>query len=263
MWTEAIPIELHAHRKKVDYFLDSLQDYCEKNFYQAKDVSILEVGCSNGRNVALPLAENGYIVTGVDLHKPSIDAANTLNNLPNARFICKDFNEFESSEVFDVIVLSDILEHVHEPHELIVSSLRLLKKGGIVLVCVPNGYGPVENEIRFLRITRLNYLIEWARPKVKKLLGKPPEHREDYNHENGHVQFFTFNKMKALLNGAGLKIDKQSNGALFGGGITFFLGMAFPFIVKPSHKLADLLPPIFVSTWYFTLSLTNENSEKK
>lgn len=257
MWTEAIPIELHAHRKKVDYFLSSLQDYCKKKSLHPSDVSLLEVGCSNGRNVALPLAEHGYLVTGVDLHKPSIDAANNVNNLPNAKFICKDFNEFESSEIFDVIVLSDILEHVYEPLELIVSSLRLMKKGGIVLVCVPNGYGPVENEIRFLKITRLNRLIEWARPRVKKLLGKPPEHREDYNHENGHVQFFTFSKMKELLNGAGLKMDKQANGALFGGGITFFFGMALPFIVKPSHKLADVLPPMYVSTWYFTLSREN------
>lgn len=259
-WLAAVPMEFHGHRKKLGFFLRSLEDFRARFGLAAAEVSVLEVGCSNGRNVSLPLAEQGYLVTGVDLHGPSIAYARAQaeGGLGNARFLCMDFFDFGSDDRFDVIVLSDILEHVSDPDRILAVALEHLAPAGMVLVCIPNGYGPYENEQRLLRATGLDRLLATASRGAKRLLGCRPERQTEYNYDSGHIQFFHLDDFRSLVASAGLCIDEQANGALFGGGVTYYLGLLLPFLVGPSLKLADQLPARWVSTWYFRLSAVAE-----
>lgn len=257
-WLAAVPLELHGHRKKLGFFLHSLDAFRGRRGLAAADISVLEVGCSNGRNVSLPLAEQGYRVTGVDLHGPSIAYAQAQSSLANVRFMCMDFFDFGSGDRFDVIVLSDILEHVTDPGRILAVALEHLAPEGMVLVCIPNGYGPYENEQRILRVTGLDRLLAAAIRGAKRLLGRRPERQAEYNYDSGHVQFFHLDDFRSLVTAAGLRIDEQANGALFGGGLTYYLGLLLPFLVSPSLKLANRLPARWVSTWYFRLSAASE-----
>ncbi len=259
-WFQSVPLELHGHRKKLEFFIDALDSFCRSNGVSRADISVLEVGCSNGRNISLPLAERGYRMTGIDIHLPSIEWAVTHSDLSNARFICQDFAEYDDDELFDAVVLSDILEHVEEPSKIINLALKHLKPDGLVLVCIPNGYGPFENEQRFLRITRINLLLEVLRRSVKRLLGRRVDKQTEYNYDSGHVQFFSMREMRALIDEAGLQVDSQANGSLFGGDASYALGILMPFIIKPSLWLADHLPSCLVSTWYFRLSRHKEQA---
>lgn len=261
-WLSSVPWELHGHRKKLEFFLRSLDAFCATHNKLAADVSVLEVGCSNGRNVALPLAEQGYRVTGVDLHAPSISYARTQaeNNLPNARFLCMDFFDFGSDDRFDVIVLSDILEHVSDPGRIMAVAREHLVPNGFVLVCIPNGFGPYENEQRLLRITGINYLLDIATRGIRLLLRRRVQRQAEYNYDSGHIQFFRLSVFSELVNEAQLCINEQTNGALFGGSLSYCLGLLMPFLVVPSLQLADKLPPRFVSTWYFRLGLMKEDA---
>jgi len=260
-WYEKVPLELHGHRKKLDFFSKALKKFSSDRGYGPSDVSILEIGCSNGRNVALPLAEKGYQVTGIDLHEPSIFHAKSQGDVFNANFICIDFFDFKSDKLFDVIVLSDILEHVTDPNRVLALSRQYLRQGGIVLVCIPNGYGPYEIEQRFLRIFGIDRLINFVISKLRLVAGRSSERLSDYNYESGHVQFFHFNDFCKLLFKSGFIINQQANGALFGGGFSYYLGFLFPFIVPTSLRFANLLPAKWVSTWYFSLSNKSTNGE--
>ena len=93
---EAVPVEMHGHRKKLEFFAASLQRLAAERGLRPADIAILEVGCSNGRNVALPLAELGYDVTGLDVHEPSIAAANAANRMPNARFLTTELSALDT-----------------------------------------------------------------------------------------------------------------------------------------------------------------------
>lgn len=42
------------------------------------------------------------------------------------------------SEIFDSVVLSDVLEHVKVPEKVISESMRVLKKSGTLLITIPN-----------------------------------------------------------------------------------------------------------------------------
>lgn len=261
-WLAAVPLELHGHRKKLAFFLRSLEAFGVRRGLSRGDTRVVEVGCSNGRNIALPLAEQGYQVTGVDIHEPSIAYALSRNTFPNARFLCQDFADFASDELFDVVVLSDILEHVEDPLHIIRTATRHLAPGGMVLVCIPNGYGPYEIEQRFLRVTGLDRLLDGAIRWGKRLMGRRAGKQAEYNYDSGHIQFFRMSAFELLVGSAGLRIGERANGALFGGGVTYYLGLLLPFIVTPSLRLAGRLPSAWVSTWYFRLEVADGSQSK-
>jgi len=261
-WFSSVPLELHGHRKKLNYFVKQLDCYQAEHKLIPTDVSVIEVGCSNGKNISLPLSELGYQITGVDIHKPSIDWAKSHNNFKNTEFICQDFNNFDSSKLFDVVILSDILEHVPNPDEILNLAKNNIKKEGMVLVCIPNGYGPYENEQRFLRNTHLDRLVDKLKSFIKYMLGRKTEKQAEYNYDSGHVQFFRQSDLEELVNNVGLFVENRSNGALFGGGLTYSLGIILPFIVKPSLWIADQLPSKFVTTWYFRLSCKDNKKQE-
>jgi len=254
---EAVPIEMHGHRKKLEFFAASLQTLAAERGLRPSDIAILEVGCSNGRNVALPLAELGYDVTGLDVHAPSIAAAKAVNRLPNARFLTTELSELTSDRPFAVVILSDVLEHVRDPEHMLASGLAHLAPDGIVLVSIPNGYGPFEIE-RFLYhkgllapVLLMRNGARWVKRRVFGRGLEPLPPLPAYNWESGHVQFFTTRSFRALLAGAGLRIRRHGNGCLFGGEVTSYLHAYWPAMTPRSLEAADHLPGALVSTWYF------------
>jgi SAM-dependent methyltransferase len=250
LWYGRIPVELHGHRKKVDFFVRELEKFRASRGCRRDQISILEIGCSNGRNVSLPLAERGYDVTGVDLHEPSIAWANANNSFPNARFICQDAAVFHSERTFDVIVLSDILEHVDEPEQLLALTHQLLGENGMVLVCIPNGFGPGEVERKLVEVTRIDRLLRLLRAGINRLRRRQ---RTPYNEDSGHVQYFRMSTLRRLTERCGFVIEESGKGALFGGNLTYPLGMLFPALAAVSLRCANHLPFWMISTWYFRL----------
>lgn len=245
-----VPIELHGHRKKLEFIWRCVDRYRKEHGMTAAQVRVLEVGCSNGRNIATPLAQCGYDVTGIDLHEESIAYAKLHTRLPNARFMCHDLAALGAHEKFEIVVLSDVLEHVEDPASICSMSMRYLVQGGRVQISIPNGYGPYELEQRFLRVTHLHRVIDRVRAAVNRLLGRTVSGPE-YNQDSGHIQFFHLHDFHRLLDRVGLDVIEKSNGALFGGALTYMFGK-IPLVVVASLKLADWLPQRWVSTWYFS-----------
>lgn len=260
----AVPVELHGHRKKLEFLRSSIERYRSAHGLAPEQVRVLEVGCSNGRNVTLPLASCGYRVTGLDIHEASIEYAKAHNAFSNARFLCMDLADLPEDEKFEMLVLSDVLEHVDDPAGICARALRHLAPGGMVLISIPNGFGPYELEQRLLRRTRLDRLFDYSVKKVGRALRRPssmqgrPVGGPAYNYESGHVQFFHLRDFLSFLDRVGLEVQRSANGALFGGTLTINILGRVPFIVKGSLKLADLLPQRWVSTWYFACSLRSD-----
>ena len=252
-----VPLELHGHRKKLRFMLRWLERYAVDNDLPASQVRVLEVGCSNGRNITTPLARLGYQVTGLDIHRESIEYARAQTQLPNARFLCQDLAALDPGEEFDVVILSDVLEHVDDPAWLCRESAKHLVSDGLVLISIPNGYGPYELEQRVLTVTGGEKVVEGTRRLVARLLRRPSARPGNtmqelaYNHDSGHVQFFHLEDFKRLLDRVGLRVREESRGALFGGTLSMHTLGRFPALVAASLRLADFLPMRWVTTWYF------------
>jgi 2-polyprenyl-3-methyl-5-hydroxy-6-metoxy-1,4-benzoquinol methylase len=97
---------------------------------------LLDIGCSWG-SFAAKMTRYGWEVHGIEINKKAVEyAKNTLglNNIFNGFF-----DEYKCPEdFFDVVHMSMALEHIHEPAECLNRVYKFLKKGGQLILSVPD-----------------------------------------------------------------------------------------------------------------------------
>lgn len=75
---------------------------------------VLDLGCGHGAlAVDVAKATNAKIV-GIDLSRENIFAARRLHSHPNVRYIVGDITKDLIQESFDVVILSNVLEHISD-----------------------------------------------------------------------------------------------------------------------------------------------------
>ncbi len=75
--------------------------------------TVLDIGCGNGA-LAFDVAKKAKFVTGIDIETKNIEKAKRKHSAPNMRFIAGDATKDLSDEKFDVIILSNVLEHIED-----------------------------------------------------------------------------------------------------------------------------------------------------
>lgn len=105
----------------------------------------LEVGCGAGR-IAIALARRGFQVDGLDLAPRVIERAADLaaSDGVAARFFVADFSKPDPrfpDGTYDLVVCSEVLEHVEPWQEVVDNIARVLKPGGLLVLTTPNDPG--------------------------------------------------------------------------------------------------------------------------
>ncbi|OOG61664.1 hypothetical protein B0E46_14635 [Rhodanobacter sp. B04] len=95
---------------------------------------LLDIGCGNG-DFLVNARDAGWSVTGIDTDPKAVAVARQRNL--DARVGSVDLFASESA-CFDVVTLSHVLEHLHEPRCFLQAVHRLLKPGGVIFVDTPN-----------------------------------------------------------------------------------------------------------------------------
>lgn len=72
---------------------------------------ILDVGCGNGA-VAYDLSRKAESVLGIDINEENINYAKKHYQSDNSNFIIGDATKYQFKRSFDIIVLSNVLEHI-------------------------------------------------------------------------------------------------------------------------------------------------------
>jgi len=123
--------------KPVDYYAGARADFV-REMPDDPDAAILEIGCAEGATGALALKSckcRRYV--GVERHQASAQLARTrLSDV-----IVGDVENLELTfpqASFDVLVLSEVLEHLVDPWHLLARISEYLKPGGLVFASVPN-----------------------------------------------------------------------------------------------------------------------------
>jgi len=125
----------YGHLKRFKFILNAVESFAKDK----GNVKILDVGCGTGGSITMPLGEEGYIIQGIDIDAEPIDYANTCNLYNNISFECKSANEV--TDIYDVIIASEIIEHIDNPVDFLMSLKNRLSKDGIIIITTPNGYG--------------------------------------------------------------------------------------------------------------------------
>jgi SAM-dependent methyltransferase len=94
---------------------------------------LLDVGCNEGRGLKI-YARNGFQVEGLEFNETAAavarDAGFTVHTC--------DLSQFAPCVPYDVVVLSNVLEHSLEPRQMLLDIRRILKPGGQVWISCPN-----------------------------------------------------------------------------------------------------------------------------
>jgi 2-polyprenyl-3-methyl-5-hydroxy-6-metoxy-1,4-benzoquinol methylase len=96
--------------------------------------ALLDVGCNEGRGLAL-YAANGFArVEGLETNPVAAAAARQKGFAIHERPLA----ELSPAEPYDVVVLSNVLEHALDPAAMLKDTARILKPGGELWISCPN-----------------------------------------------------------------------------------------------------------------------------
>ena len=96
---------------------------------------LLDVGCGGGRFLNR-MKKRGWQVEGIDFDARAIEKAISHYDI---RAHVGDLMQCAlPSDSFDVITMSQTIEHLHDPNGTLIESLRILKPGGLLVMTTPN-----------------------------------------------------------------------------------------------------------------------------
>ncbi len=263
---------VYGHQKRLQFLIGEIERHRARRAISREVVQILDIGCGTGVMITRPLAELGYTVTGLDIDDASIRQAARLNvspHLPNLSYVAGPLEAQASERAFDAIICSEVLEHLPEPARLVADMRQRLTDDGILLITVPNGYGPFELDSlvwRLLsRIPGLKVLGRAVRIAAKPLLLRlfagwidvrareeenRPENRATLN-EVPHIQHLTYRRVLRLFRQLGFCLQSSGKSSVWSGPLAGLIMQEFRGLIRLNSRLADFLPSALVSGWYF------------
>jgi SAM-dependent methyltransferase len=140
---------------------------------------LCDLGCGNGY-LSGRLAALGYEVTGVDASESGIALAR--QNYSNASFIQslmdRNLGEALGRGEFDLVISSDVIEHLYRPGDLLEVAAEILRPNGHLVLGTPyHGY------LKNLALS---------------LIGKMDSHFNALD-DGGHIKFFSVSTLSSLV----------------------------------------------------------------
>jgi SAM-dependent methyltransferase len=123
--------------------------FIEKTLPTKPGLRILEIGCGEG-GVLKPFFEKGCECVGVDLDQMRIDLAHEFlsEEIKSGRMTIMNKNVFDDdfkqhyNQYFDLIILKDVIEHIHDQETFMPFMKTLLKDKGQIFFGFPPWYMP-------------------------------------------------------------------------------------------------------------------------
>lgn len=141
--------EFHKNRKQ--YFEMQLNNaakfvipFIEQKFQIVPGMQVLEIGCGEG-GVLKAFINKGCLGVGVELDETRlVNARDWLKEdivAHRIQFISKDIYQvdpnIEFPALFDIILLKDVIEHIHDQKKLMAWMQQFLKPGGVIYFGFP------------------------------------------------------------------------------------------------------------------------------
>jgi len=108
-------------------------------------VSVLEIGCGEGGNMK-PFLDLGCSVTGVDFSVAKIEFGNKyFEGHPNKEkliFLTEDIYDSKNLDQYDLIIMRDVIEHIHDQDRFMNYVKKFLKPKGKFFLAFPPWYNP-------------------------------------------------------------------------------------------------------------------------
>ncbi len=169
------------------YTFPAIESLLPKN--KGQRLNVLDAGCGNGA-IAMKISALGHQVTGIDISEDGIVIARKAH--PRVRFeIASVYDDLHSIiDEVDVVVSSEVIEHLYDPQRYLDNMLSIIRPGGCVILTTPyHGY------LKNLALSLFNY---WDKHHTVDWVG-------------GHIKFFSENTLSKMLIEAGFSNVTYNN----------------------------------------------------
>jgi 2-polyprenyl-3-methyl-5-hydroxy-6-metoxy-1,4-benzoquinol methylase len=260
---------VYGHTKKVRLALDAISRMHARA--PGKTLKILDIGCGSGFAVTRFLGTFGDEVLGIDFYPPNIAYANAHFGTQHLSFACLDATQLrDEGKRYDVVVLSDVLEHLDEPDRVLHLVHDLILPDGRVIVTIPNGFGPFEVESYIHKMPAIGWVLDRSMAAAAHIMNRwilkgrwsDMANRQPadlpYNSGSPHVQWFTQSRFRHMVESAGFKIEDFRKLSTFSGPFSNYIFGPFAGACERNARLADMLPAAVTSAWWTELSIGPE-----
>ena len=117
-------------------FIESIYPFVKNNI-EDPDFKVLDIGCGSGILVSKLVKENvSKFVYGCDFSSEKIEKCKKIHNIDSffVHSIYDLLNQF-----FDVIICTEVLEHLEHPEQALSNMLKSLNTNGKLIISVPDG----------------------------------------------------------------------------------------------------------------------------
>jgi len=256
--------ERHSNRKKYfeeqiitteKHVIPFLQEFIKID----SSIEILEIGCGEGGNLK-PFLDLGCSVTGVDLAEGKIEnGLKYFESHPqrqNIKLYAEDIYNSENLAQYDLIIMRDVIEHIHDQNRFMNYVKKFLKPNGKFFLAFPPWYNPFGGhqqicESRILSILPYYHILPKTIYKgILKLFGESPQKIEGLLEikETG----ITIDRFEKILKHNKYSIDKSRN-YLINPNYEIKFGLK-PRVGIPILSSIPLVKNFFITTAYYLVS---------
>lgn len=152
--------------KRDNFTYRPIIDFLEKHIPKTKCLKILDYGCGVG-TISLYLSSLGNNVIGVDISEKAILTAeqslSQINKKLKIKFLSLKNNKYKYQK-YDLIICSEVLEHIKNDNTVANDLINLTKKNGYIFISVPSNKAPL-NRLGLTRVfdRRVGHLRRYSK----------------------------------------------------------------------------------------------------
>jgi len=203
--------------KRVQNVVKSFQDELEKK--NLVECSVLDLGCGDGYHVfllnSIPIVQKRKVsFIGIDSYDVNVSFANHIARKLNAENVNFKVGDIETDLAlpetsFDIILCTDVIEHLEFSEKLIEQIRKILKHNGIAIITTPNKDNMVS------KVRRLFIGKNSKNKKSSSAIDEKLENSYEHISVKGLKEWLTIFRKKGFV------IEKVRRGALLFGGHSY------------------------------------------